>query len=101
MQPIFKNLRTDNNQGESIQEYLCHFSNVTVQYPKWFGVKIGKDAVFPAEFCDIVPGQFYKRMLDESQRSELVSSATKHPNQRLRSITDAVAGEVHFSSLPI
>ena len=101
MQPIFKNLLTDNNQGQSTQEHLSHFSNVTVQHPKWFGAKIGKDAVFPAEFCDIVPGQFYRRTLDESQRSELVSSATKHPNQRIKSITDAVAGRVHFSSLPI
>ena len=59
-----------------------------------FGVKISKNVVFPAEFCEIVPGQFYKKMLGEAQRTELVKHSTKKPDARIRSIREAVAGRV-------
>ena len=59
-----------------------------------FGVKISKNVVFPAEFCEIVPGQFYKKMLEEAHRTALLKHSTKKPDARIRSIREAVAGPV-------
>ncbi|KAK7690109.1 hypothetical protein QCA50_006757 [Cerrena zonata] len=76
----------------TVQQHLHEASNTRVQHPRMFGVRIGQSAVFPAEFCSIVPGQFYKRILSEEQRTQLVGAATKRPAAKLDAINKAVSG---------
>ena len=48
-----------------------------------FGVKISKNVVFPAEFCEIVPEKFSKKMLEEAQLTELVGPSMKRPEAKI------------------
>ena len=70
-----------------------------MRYPRLFGVKISKNVVFPAEFCEIVPGQFYKKMLEHKQRMELTEYSAKKPDAKIQSIRHAVAGRVSSTLL--
>ena len=68
--------------------------NIRLQQPNIFGVRIGRDAVIPAELCEVVPGQLYKKKIPADMSATFVKFATQRPDARLRSIQDAVSGKV-------
>jgi eukaryotic translation initiation factor 2C len=59
-----------------------------------FGVRVGKDAVFPAEFCTIVPGQVYKKKLNGRDTTTLLGKSTMRPDRRLQDIQQALSRDV-------
>lgn len=49
-----------------------------------------KPAIFPAEFCWIVPGQFYKKKLSAEQNKIALKFTTKAPAARLQAIRGGI-----------
>ncbi|GJE87996.1 Piwi-domain-containing protein [Phanerochaete sordida] len=76
----------------TVKEHFRHDYNFELQDPDLFGVKFSNGSVFPAEFCQIVPGQRYKRKLDPEQTREFLTASVRRPAQRLQEITQAVTG---------
>jgi eukaryotic translation initiation factor 2C len=69
--------------------------NIRTQYPDIFGVNIsGKNnphpSVIPAELCQVVPGQLYKRKVPEHLTAKVVDFAKIKPQDRFRKITQSV-----------
>ncbi|CAL1713053.1 unnamed protein product [Somion occarium] len=77
----------------TVQQYLREQYNTRTNYPRMFGIKLNKDAVIPAEYCEILLGQFFKKNLVESQRTAMVKMSTRKPIDRLNTIQGAVAGQ--------
>jgi len=85
------------NDGQETTVAL-HFQetyNIRTQYPDIFGVNIsGKKnphpSVIPAEFCQVIPGQLYKRKVPESLTAKVVDFAKIRPQDRFRKITQSV-----------
>lgn len=65
--------------------------NIPLKYPGLFGIKTGRNAVVPAELCEILHGQFHKHALTPSQTKEVLQFTTKKPGQRLEMIVGAQA----------
>lgn len=68
-----------------------------LRFPEVFGVRLGKTAVYPAEVCDIFPGQVYKKKLDGRDTTEFLKLSTSKPKVRLSDIRKAVSGQVRGS----
>lgn len=68
--------------------------NIHLQLPRVFGVRIGRDAIIPAELCEVVPGQLYKKKIPADMGATFLKFATQKPDVRLRLIQDAVSGRV-------
>ncbi|THH33923.1 hypothetical protein EUX98_g245 [Antrodiella citrinella] len=81
-----------NNVTLSVESYFAAKYNYQLRLPGCFGVKIGRTAVFPAEVCMVMPGQLYKKRLDEDQQRKFIQSATQKPSDRLHDIGQAVFG---------
>lgn len=62
--------------------------------PRAFGVRIGRDAVVPAELCEIALGQVYKKKLDPADTTEFLRVSVMKPTERLAAIRNAVEGDV-------
>lgn len=77
--------------ANSRQAYFKKTYGRPVKFAEAFGVRIGKDAIFPAEFMDVLPGQVYRKRLDEDQQRKFIQGSTAPPDARLKSIRDAVA----------
>lgn len=93
-------------EGCSAQSFLSqdHFQqhhNIALRFPAMFGVRIGKDAVFPAEICDVIPGQLYRKKLSPEATVTFLKFSTQKPDARLRTIKEAVAGPVCTLCFPI
>ena len=59
-----------------------------------FGVKINSTAVIPAEFCQIVKGQIYKKKVPPELMKQVLDFAVKPPTERLNNVLDGVRGRV-------
>lgn len=57
-------------------------------------MRIGRDAVFPAEVCEVLPGQVYKKRLDPMDMQEFLKSSVMKPQARMDAIVEAVSGRV-------
>ncbi|KAI0797904.1 Piwi domain-containing protein [Abortiporus biennis] len=77
----------------TVADYFRDKYNYQLRYPGIFGVLVGKDAVYPAELCLVPPGQIYRRKLDSDQQAKMIDFAKMKPDQRLRTIKDAVSGQ--------
>lgn len=68
-------------------------------YPEAFGVRIGRDAVHPAELCEIAPGQVYKKKLNPTDMTTFLQVSVVKPEERLRTICHALdnSGDVSES----
>ena len=69
--------------------------NIRVQYPDIFGVNIsGKNnphpSVIPAELCQVIPGQLYKRRIPEYLTPKVVEFSKIRPQDRRRKIAQSV-----------
>ncbi|TBU46794.1 Piwi-domain-containing protein [Dichomitus squalens] len=78
------------NERCSVQRHFETKYQVPVQYPRAVGVKIGKTAIFPAEFCEVQPGQIYRKQIPPRVQKEFLNIATQRPDVRFRAITEAV-----------
>ncbi|KAI0747992.1 Piwi domain-containing protein [Daedaleopsis nitida] len=74
----------------TIQRHFETKYNVPVRHPSIVGVRIGKTAVIPAEFCRIVPGQVYRKKVSPDAQKEFLGFATQRPEIRLAAIEKAV-----------
>jgi hypothetical protein len=94
----------------------CRFSNSVEQdYFKWtynkdiaispFGVVTGnkeRPAIIPAQFCWVVPGQFYKKKVPSRYTDDVVRFATKSPHERLKTILGGIGNSAtHSLSAPV
>ncbi|KAI0074057.1 Piwi-domain-containing protein [Panus rudis PR-1116 ss-1] len=82
-------------QLTTVAQHLWSKYNQTTRFPDLFGVRLGnsKDGpVYPAEFCDVVPGQFFRKQLSPDQQAEFIRRAARNPSTQLRDIIDAIAG---------
>ncbi|KAI0032239.1 Piwi domain-containing protein, partial [Vararia minispora EC-137] len=74
-------------QADFCQE---HFNNKgdRLRYPNLFALAFRRDKsnVIPGEKCDIVEGQFAKKILHEQFAREMISFSAKKPNERLQLI---------------
>lgn len=64
-----------------------------------FGVRIGKDAVFPAEVCEVIPGQLYRKKLSPENTTQFLRFSVQKPHERLMTITNGVNGQVGDGAL--
>ena len=69
---------------------------MTLRYPEAFGIRSGKSAVFPAEVCEVFPGQVYKKKLDGQDTTKMLKKTTKKPEERLSDIVKAVDQDVRL-----
>ncbi|KAI0361956.1 Piwi-domain-containing protein [Trametes cingulata] len=72
-----------------------HFQNkynVQVRYPNIVGVRVGRSAIIPAEFCEVVPGQVYRKKLSPRTQADFLNFTKQKPEQRLDMIRAAVSG---------
>ena len=61
-----------------------------VKHPRIVGVKLGKSAVIPAEFCKVIPGQVYRKKIPVEAQRGFLEFATQKPDVRFRAIEGAV-----------
>ncbi|KAI0077980.1 Piwi-domain-containing protein [Panus rudis PR-1116 ss-1] len=79
----------------TVEQHLQSKYNQVTRFPDLFGVRLGNSKtgpVYPAEFCDVVPGQFFKKQLSPEQQAEFIRRAAKNPSRQLKDINDAIGG---------
>ncbi|KAI0374754.1 Piwi-domain-containing protein [Pilatotrama ljubarskyi] len=77
----------------TVARHFQHKYNVQVRYPTIVGVRRGRSAIIPAEFCEVVPGQVYRKKLLPKCQTEFLNFAKQKPQERLRDIQNAVSGQ--------
>ncbi|KAF4578546.1 hypothetical protein EYR36_000353 [Pleurotus pulmonarius] len=92
----------DSGESLTVESYFRR-QNHPVRYPDALGIIISRPndshkQVIPAEFCKVVPGQFYKGKIPEDIQSGAIQKfATMRPDERLRAIR---TGSVGNNQLP-
>ncbi|KAH9842843.1 Piwi domain-containing protein [Rhodofomes roseus] len=76
----------------TVQEHYRQVYNINLRYPAIFGVRIGRDAVIPAELCEVLPGQLYRKKIPAELGADFLKFATQKPDARIQAIQDAVSG---------
>ncbi|TFY63508.1 hypothetical protein EVJ58_g3223 [Rhodofomes roseus] len=76
----------------TVQEYYRQVYNVQLRYPSIFGIRIGRDAVFPIELCNIEKGQLYRKKIPAEIGPDFLSFSTQKPHDRLQTIEAAISG---------
>lgn len=74
-----------------VQRHFWDHHRVRLSHPKAFGVRVSKTAIYPAEVCQIVPAQLYKKTLSGADTTKMMSVSTARPEKRLQDIQQAVA----------
>lgn len=77
----------------TIQRHFEHKYNRPVRLPRIVGIRMGATAIIPAEFCQIVPGQVYRKKLPPETQKDFLGFSTQKPAERLRDIQNAVSGQ--------
>ncbi|KAH9854098.1 Piwi domain-containing protein [Lenzites betulinus] len=80
------------NERTTVARYFESKYNCRVRFPDIVGVRVGQSAIIPAEFCDVVPGQVFRKKLTPAVQNEFLRFSTQSPNDRLRDIQNAVGG---------
>ena len=68
--------------------------NEHLRYPRVFGVRIGRDNIFPAELCTVEEGQLYRKKIPAEVSPEFLRFSIQRPAEKLRTIEAAIAGPV-------
>ncbi|KAF7796477.1 hypothetical protein EIP86_007654 [Pleurotus ostreatoroseus] len=93
VQAAGRQLFTKDGAQITVAEYWAEHHHIMLQYPDAFGVQVGySDAIFPAEVCEIVTGQRYKKKLSPEDTATFISQTKAKPNEKLRDIMNAVNG---------
>ncbi|KAI0745804.1 Piwi domain-containing protein [Earliella scabrosa] len=74
----------------TVERHFQEKYNVRITMPRAVGVRLGRSSVVPAELCDVVPGQVYRKRLDPSLQKKFLSYATETPSRRRDMIQGAV-----------
>ncbi|KAI0706856.1 Piwi domain-containing protein [Cerioporus squamosus] len=74
----------------TVKQHFESKYNEQVVYPGCVGVRIGQSAIIPAEFCEIVPGQLFRKKLLPELQNDFLRIATERPERRLQAIQGAV-----------
>lgn len=77
----------------TVTAYFREKYGYALRYPGMFGVRIGKDAVFPAEVCEVIPGQLYRKKLSPENTTQFLRFSVQKPHERLMTITNGVNGQ--------
>ena len=80
------------------QDFWSQVHNTQLQHPDAFGISDGRQSIFPAEKCYVLPGQRYSRPLPPDDMRKFLSIAVSQPEARIRAIEEAVNGQV---SIPL
>ncbi|EIM82440.1 Piwi-domain-containing protein [Stereum hirsutum FP-91666 SS1] len=83
---------TADSQHWNVKDYYDRTHRYRLKYPDLFGVVLQGGAVIPAEICDIVPGQLFKRKIPAELMTDVHRFASKQPTQRLGDIIAGVQG---------
>ncbi|KAI0336397.1 Piwi-domain-containing protein [Cubamyces sp. BRFM 1775] len=81
------------NERWTVARHFEQKYNVQVRYPRMVGVRVGRTAIIPAEFLEIVPGQLYRKKIPPACQKDFLQFSTQKPHERLRDIQNAVAGQ--------
>ncbi|KAF9432731.1 Eukaryotic translation initiation factor 2C [Entomortierella beljakovae] len=77
----------------SVDEYFMKQYNRRLRYPSLpcIGTK-GRNGTnyFPAELCNIKPGQHFKKKLDEEQTTKMIRSTAIRPHERMAKIRESL-----------
>ncbi|KAI0094028.1 Piwi domain-containing protein [Irpex rosettiformis] len=85
------------SETKTVAEYFELHHHRPIRWPKAFGVRIGKDAVYPAEVCKIISGQIYKKKLDPDDVAKFLESSVMKPPERLAAIERAVRNDLRYN----
>ncbi|TVU39346.1 hypothetical protein EJB05_12759 [Eragrostis curvula] len=75
--------------SKTVVEYFRETYGLNLQYDFLPSVQVGSEQrpnYLPMEVCKIVPGQHYKKKLDDTQVKALMSSTCRRPNDREKDI---------------
>ncbi|KAI0692213.1 Piwi-domain-containing protein [Cytidiella melzeri] len=87
------NITFDGPDGPTtIKNYWQNTHNTGIRYPDLFGISIGRDTIFPAEKCWVLPGQRYTRKLSPDAMNTFLTVSKSKPMDRIRDIEKAVNG---------
>ncbi|KAI0670510.1 Piwi domain-containing protein [Trametes maxima] len=81
------------NERCSVARHFAQKYNCEVRFPRIVGVRVGRTAIIPAEFCEIVPGQLYRKKIPPEAQREFLQFATQKPRERMRDIENSVSGQ--------
>ncbi|EKM55524.1 uncharacterized protein PHACADRAFT_121053 [Phanerochaete carnosa HHB-10118-sp] len=81
-------------QMSTVQEHFREHHHIALRFPEAFGVRVGKSAIFPAEVCDVFPGQIYRKQLDGPATTDMLRETAVRPDQRLDNIRKAISRDV-------
>jgi eukaryotic translation initiation factor 2C len=85
----------------SVKLHFQETYNIRIRFSDMFGVNIsGKKnphpSVIPAELCQVIPGQLYKRKVPEYLTAKVVEFSKIKPQDRFRKISQSVSFFVFF-----
>lgn len=85
----------NDGQESTVARHFQETHNTRIQYMDIFGVNIsGKNnphpSVIPAELCQVIPGQLYKRKVPEYLTAKVVDFAKIKPQDRFKKISQSV-----------
>ena len=72
-----------------IQDHFMETYNFAIRYPRIIGICVSPKSaenpvIYPAEICEVLPGQFFKKKIPEELQGKVVLDfATMRPSQRL------------------
>ncbi|KAI8898406.1 Piwi domain-containing protein [Globomyces pollinis-pini] len=83
---------TDRKSGRvyTVYDYFKSEYNYTIQYPELPLVKKNKTSAFPIEVLHIIAAQRFGKLLNPNQTADMIRATVQKPNDRERSIKDAV-----------
>jgi len=84
----------NDGQESTVALHFQETYNIRIRYSEIFGVNIsGKNnphpSVIPAELCEVIPGQLYKRKVPEYLTAKVVDFAKIKPQDRFRKISQS------------
>ncbi|KAA1466451.1 argonaute-like protein [Dentipellis sp. KUC8613] len=74
----------------TVAEYFRTQQNQPLQYPGVLCVELASGALLPLELCKVPPGQIIRKQLPPETTIEVLSFATKKPQDRLQSIRNGL-----------
>ena len=86
------------------QEYFKRTYNKDITISPFAVVTGNKErpAIIPAQFCWVIPGQFYKKKVPSRYTDDVVRFATKPPHERRKTILGGIGNNsVHRLSAPV
>ncbi|CAK7325110.1 unnamed protein product [Dovyalis caffra] len=100
--------RDGDGEVESIEltvfDYFVHHRNMQLKYSADFPcINVGKPkrpSYFPLELCNLISLQRYTKALSNLQRASLVEKSRQKPQERMRSLTDALRSS-HYDADPM